>query len=282
MNENGIVVGQTLVESRDVDVISFTGSSHTGKVIMAAASQTLKTLSLELGGKAPSLIFPEANIDRAIAGITQGITILSGQMCVAISRVLVHESLAQEVGDKLAKALSNVKVGPGYDPSSQMGAIIDKNNQERLLGIIQQASQQGEILLQGEIPADQPSESAFLTPTLFSINDTQSSLVQDEHFGPIASLETFSDEDEAICKANATDYGLAASVWTADVNRAFRVGKKIQSGTVWVNCHSKLTPESETGGYKQSGLGRLHGVEGLNDFMETKETYLSTFQNSTF
>ena len=274
VNENGIVVGQSLAESHEVDVISFTGSSQTGKRIMASASETLKTLSLELGGKAPSIIFPEADIDKTIAGITQGITILSGQMCVAISRVLVHESLAQEIGDKLTKSLTAVNVGPGYDPASQMGAIIDKQNQQRLMGIINAAEQKGEMLLKGQPPSYQPLASSFLTPTLFIIQETASDLVQQEHFGPIASLETFHDEGEAIAKANATEYGLAASLWSRDINRAFRVGKKIRSGTVWVNCHSKLTPESETGGYKQSGIGRLHGVEGLNDFMETKNIFI--------
>lgn len=274
VNENGIIVGQTLAESHDVDVISFTGSSQTGKRIMASASDTLKTLSLELGGKAPSLIFPDANIDKTIAGITQGITILSGQMCVAISRVLVHESLAQEIGDKLTKSLASVKVGPGYNPASQMGAIIDKQNQQRLMNIIDNAAQEGDMLLKGQPPADQPSEGSFLTPTLFVTEDTSSDLVQQEHFGPIASLETFHDDEEAIAKANATEYGLSASLWSQNINRAFRVSKKIRSGTVWVNCHSKLTPESETGGFKQSGLGRLHGVEGLNDFMETKNIFI--------
>ena len=167
-------------------------------------------------------------------------------------------------------AYRTVRVGPGADPTSQMGSLIDMPNQKRLLGLIQQAADEGEVVLRGEPLA----KGAFLTPTLFRIDDVRSSLVQDELFGPIVSIETFADEAEAVAKANATAYGLAASVHTLDVNRAMRVSRAIRSGTVWVNCHLRLFAEGETGGYGQSGLGRLHGVEGLYDFLETKHVYL--------
>jgi len=148
--------------------------------------------------------------------------------------------------------------------------LIDLPNQARLIGILDRAADEGEMVLRGQPLA----KGAFLTPSLFRIDDVQSDLVQDELFGPMASIETFEDEAEAVAKANATVYGLAASVFTKDLNRAMRVSRAIRAGTVWLNSHLRLFAEGETGGYGQSGLGRLHGVEGLNDFLETKHVYL--------
>jgi acyl-CoA reductase-like NAD-dependent aldehyde dehydrogenase len=273
VNENGIEVGVALSESKDVDVISFTGSSSTGKTIMKNSASTLKRLSLELGGKAPSIIFPQADIGRAIAGITRGGSLLSGQMCVAIARILVPEDMFEAVTDKLVRSFSSLKVGPGYNPKSEMGAIIDRQNVDRLKSVINQAESDADILLKGHELSEHP-EGCFLTPTLFSTDDPLSPLVQDEHFGPIISVETFQHEAEAIEKANCTNYGLAASLWTQDIDQAMRVSREIESGTVWINCHGKLSAESETGGYKHSGIGRMHGVEGLNDFLETKNVYI--------
>lgn len=274
INENGKIVGQAMVASPEIDVISFTGSSATGKAIMAAASNTLKRLSLELGGKAPTVVFPDADMDKTIAGITRGSLILSGQMCVAITRVLVHQDCAAEVENKLAASYRSIKAGAGYAPGSQMGPLIDKMNQQRVLGIIDQAEQEADLVVRGGPLGGEYEGGSFVTPSLFKIDDVQSSLIQEEIFGPVISLETFSSEEEAISKANATRYGLASSVWTSDLHRAVRVSRGIKAGTVWLNTHSKMSPESETGGYKESGLGRLHGVEGLEDFMETKNIYM--------
>jgi betaine-aldehyde dehydrogenase len=151
-----------------------------------------------------------------------------------------------------------------------MGSLIDLPNQARLIGILDRAADEGEMVLRGQPLAS----GAFLTPSLFRIDDVRSDLVQDELFGPMASIETFGDEAEAVARANATVYGLAASVFTQDLNRAMRVSRAIRAGTVWLNSHLRLFAEGETGGYGQSGLGRLHGVEGLNDFLETKHVYL--------
>jgi len=270
VNENGIDVGKAMVTSPDIDVISFTGSSRTGQAIMAGAAGTLKRVGLELGGKAPAVVFEDADIDKAVTELTYGSLNMAGQICVAAARFLVHSSIAEDFGNRMVAAYNAIKVGPGNHPSSTMGSLIDIENQSRLIRIIEKAGDEGTMLLRG----GWEGKGAFLTPTLFGINDTASSLVQDELFGPIVSLETFEDEAEAVSKANATSYGLAASVFTRDGARAIRVSRAIRSGTVWINAHLRLFAEAETGGFGKSGLGRLHGPEGLNDFLETKHIYM--------
>lgn len=270
VNENGSEVGEAMVASPDIDVISFTGSSRTGKLIMAGAAQTLKRVSLELGGKAPAVVFDDADMDLAVRELTRGALMMAGQICVAAARFLVHERIRSDFEARVVAAFKAVRVGPGADPTSEMGSLIDQDNKGRLLRIIEQAGDEGELLLRGTAT----ETGAFLTPSLFRIDNLQSTLVQSELFGPIVSVETFADEQEAVAKANATVYGLAASVFTRDLNRAMRVSRAIRAGTVWLNSHSRLFAEGETGGYGQSGLGRLHGVEGLNEFLETKHVYL--------
>jgi acyl-CoA reductase-like NAD-dependent aldehyde dehydrogenase len=274
VNEQGSEVGEALVASNDVDVISFTGSSATGKRIMAGAAPTLKRLSLELGGKAPATVFADVDLDQAVRELTGGSLVMAGQICVAAARFLVEKSIEKDFTDRIKAAFSAVKVGPGGDAQSQMGSLIDMGNRDRVSRLIEQAGDEGEMVLKGGVPDGPLSKGAFLTPTLFRIDDLSSPLVQDELFGPIVSIETFETEAEAVKMANATEYGLAASVFTRDLNRAMRMSRAVRAGTVWLNCHGRLFAEGETGGYRQSGLGRLHGVEGLNDFLETKHVYL--------
>ncbi len=176
--------------------------------------------------------------------------------------------------ERIKAAFEAVKTGPGGDPASGMGCLIDKPNQARIVKLIEQAGDEGELVLKGGIPSGLPEAGAFVTPSLFRIDDVNSPLVQEELFGPIVSIETFEDEKEAVAKSNATRYGLAASLFTNDLNRAMRVSRAMRTGTVWLNSHTRLFAEGETGGYRHSGLGRLHGIEGLNDFLETKHVYL--------
>jgi acyl-CoA reductase-like NAD-dependent aldehyde dehydrogenase len=270
VNENGIEVGQAMTVSPDIDVISFTGSSRTGAAIMAAAAPTLKRVGLELGGKAPAIIFDDADLDLAVKELTHGSLAMAGQICVAAARFLVHDKIAAEFEARITNAFQQVRTGPGSDPASDMGSLIDEANRKRVEALLEQAADEGEVLLKGE----RLGQGAFLTPSLFRIDDLQSSLVQEELFGPLVSVERFADEAEAIHKANATPYGLAASVFSTDGARAMRAARAIRAGTVWINSHLRLFAEGETGGYGKSGLGRLHGPEGLHDFLETKHIYM--------
>jgi acyl-CoA reductase-like NAD-dependent aldehyde dehydrogenase len=236
---------------------------------MAAAAPTLKKVGLELGGKAPAVIYDDADLDIAVKELTHGALAMAGQICVAAARFLVHKPIQAAFEEKIVAAFRAVRTGPGSDPASQMGSLIDADNQRRVQRLIEQAGDEGELLLKG-VPLNQ---GAFLTPSLFRIDDLRSPLVQEELFGPIVSVETFEDEAEAVAKANAVTYGLAASVFSRDLNRATRTARAIRSGTVWLNSHLRLFAEGETGGYGRSGLGRLHGPEGLHDFLETKHIY---------
>jgi acyl-CoA reductase-like NAD-dependent aldehyde dehydrogenase len=274
--ESGSAIGELLCAAPEVDVISFTGSSRTGKRIAAAASGTLKRLSLELGGKAPAVVLEDCDLASAIPGIAAGAMALSGQMCTAISRVLVHESRFEEATRGLCERLSSLRPGPGSDASSGLAPLIDHANRDRIAGLVEEMSRAGRVHLRGSIPGGALARGAFHSPSVFELEDLASRYVQEELFGPIVIVERFRDEAEAVARANATRYGLAASVWTASQARAHRVARSLRSGTVWINAHNRHFAETETGGYRESGYGRLHGVEGLNDFLETKHVYYET------
>lgn len=276
VNENETQIGELLSRHEEIDMVSFTGSVNTGKLIMANSAQTLKKVSLELGGKTPAIIFDDADLDKALGEISRAVITISGQMCTAVNRILIHAKIFNQFAEKLQSILAAVNIGDGLDSMVQMGPVIDKKNQSRLLGLVELAKKETEVLLEGCVPDHLPKEGAFISPTLFKSDNTNNPLIQEELFGPISSLELFESEQEALEMANATKYGLAASLYTRDLNRAMRFSRKLQFGTIWLNCHNRLFAEAETGGYKQSGIGRLHGVEALGDFMETKHIYLES------
>lgn len=269
VNEHGTEVGTVLSTHPEIDVISFTGSSRTGKIIMANAAETIKHVSLELGGKAPAVVFDSADLDKAVAEITRGALALNGQMCTCVSRILVQDSVYDEVKARMRARFEATKTGDARAPGTELGPIIDKANQDRLLGIIDRAASEAKMVVHGKAG----NAGYLLSPSMFEIDDVGHDLVQDELFGPIVSLERFEDEAEAVQKANATRFGLAASVYTRDLNTAMRMGRTLRFGTVWLNAHNRLLAEVETGGYRESGVGRLHGVEAMNDFLETKHIY---------
>ena len=273
VNEHGTEVGTLLSSHPKIDVISFTGSSRTGKVIMANAAQTIKRVSLELGGKAPAIVFDSADLESAAAEIKRGSLALNGQMCTCVSRVLVHESVHAEMKQRLRDLYESTNVGDARAPGTELGPIIDRPNRERLLGIIDRAGEEAELIVRGTAGGNDLSRGYFVTPSMFEIEDVTHDLVQEELFGPIVSLERFATEEEAVEKSNATRFGLAASVHTNDLNVSMRMGRRLRFGTVWLNCHNRLLAEVETGGYRESGIGRLHGIEAMNDFLETKHIY---------
>lgn len=271
--ESGADVARYLTESPDVDVLSFTGSSHVGKLIAQGAASSLKRLSLELGGKAPAIVFDDCDMEKTIAGIVGGGMVMAGQQCTCVARVLVAESIYEQFSQRLVQALKDLKVGFGDDPQSQMGCLIDMRSRDRIAALVEKAERQEKVLLKGEIPLGPLAKGAFIRPSLIEVEDLNSEYIQDELFGPLLVIERFSDEAQAIERGNATRYSLAASVWTQDGIRARRVASQLKFGTVWRNAHNRLFPEVETGGYGDSGYGKLHGLEGMNDFMQTKHFY---------
>ena len=276
VNEYGAEVGTVLSTHPEIDVISFTGSSRTGRTIMANAAATIKHVSLELGGKAPAVVFEDADLDRALAEIKRGALALNGQMCTCISRILVQESIYENVRTRLVSAFKSTRIGSALEPGVELGPLIDTRNQARIIGIIDQAANEANLILRGDAGGEGLEHGCFVSPSIFEIDDVSHPLVQKELFGPIVSLESFSDEADALAKANATRYGLASSIYTRDLNLGMRMSRRLKFGTVWLNCHNRLLAEVETGGYRESGIGRLHGTEAMNDFLETKHIYFES------
>lgn len=274
VGECGSQVAEMLVSSPDVDVISFTGSTAVGQHIMAVAAGTLKKLSLELGGKACCLVFEDADVEHVALRLATAATAIAGQQCTGARRVLVHESRVQAMKQALKGALHDLVIGPGIAPGVDMGPLIDFDARERVDARIQEVFDScDEVILRGGRPSGELSCGAFLTPSLVAHTDSDAFFCQEEIFGPFVVLEPFESESDAVQRANHTTFGLSASVWTHDVRRSFRVARALRKGTVWLNDHNKLFAEAETGGYRQSGIGRMHGYDALADFTELKHIY---------
>ncbi|MGZ9709330.1 aldehyde dehydrogenase family protein [Glaciimonas sp. GNP009] len=274
--ESGNEVAQELVSSTDVDVLSFTGSNGTGQRIMAAAAPTMKKLSLELGGKSCCLVFPDALADTAIIAkrIAAAATVISGQQCTAARRVLVHASRYDDMKRALKNALESIVVASGDSAGADMGPLIDAAALASVGGAVDRALDVcDEVVVRGRRLGGKLAVGNFLTPSLVAHDDSNAFFSQEEIFGPFVVLEKFGDEKEAVARANNTVFGLSASIWTADGDRSMRIARALRNGTVWVNDHNRLFAEAETGGYRRSGIGRLHGYEGLADFLETKHIF---------
>lgn len=264
--ESGNGGAPLLVTDPGVDVVSYTGSTTVGKTIMAQAAAGLKPVSLELGGKNPMLVFDDADLDLAVPVLTAAITTFAGQFCMAGSRILAHTGIADRLRERLAASLEAVRVGPGRDPDVDMGPVIDRAAAERIDRMIADAETYAKIVVRGGLTG----AGAFVRPSLIEVTDVQSPIVQQEVFGPVATFEVFDTESEAITRANATPYGLAASVWSRDVDRPMRVARELDAGTIWTNTWGVIHDQFEEGGFKHSGVGRLNGRRGMEEFQEIK------------
>ncbi|AZC95436.1 aldehyde dehydrogenase family protein [Pseudomonas chlororaphis] len=276
--ESGGEGSRRLIASPQVPVISFTGSSATGRAISAVGAQSLKRFGLELGGKTPHLVFDDADLDAALPVLEKALTVFAGQFCMTGSRLLVQRGIADQLRERLAARLQAVRVGPAADPRSDMGPLIDKANVQRVDQAVEAAIAAGaKVIVRGGPATDgELANGAFYRPTLLEVSDSKLDIVQKETFGPVLTLQVFDSEAEGLALANDSEYGLAAAIWTRDTQRSLRVARKVQAGTVWINDWAKVYDEFEEGGYRQSGLGRLNGAAAIDDFIEYKHISLST------
>jgi acyl-CoA reductase-like NAD-dependent aldehyde dehydrogenase len=269
--ESGNEGAPLLISSPDVDVISYTGSTAIGRTIMRDAAALLKPVSLELGGKTPSIVFDDADLEAVVPTLVKSITVFAGQFCMTGSRILAQRGIADALRNRLRRALQAVRVGPGEDPGSDMGPMIDQANVDRVDAIVERALAYSTAIVRGGRPDDPAlARGAYFRPALLEIDDPNSDIVQREVFGPVATFEVFDSEQDAISLANATEFGLAAGIWTRDVDRPMRVGRELDVGTVWTNTWAAVVDQFEEGGFKQSGVGRLNGLRSIEEFLETK------------
>jgi betaine-aldehyde dehydrogenase len=275
----GRTVGAELVRSPQVDMVSLTGDTETGKKLMRDASHTLKKLALELGGKSANIIFDDANLAVAIPKAISAIFTNAGQLCTAGSRLLVSEKIHAHVVAELKARVERMRVGHGLDEQTEMGPLASASQLDRVLEYAQLGQQDAELVTGGRrLDEGNLHRGFFFAPTIYDRAPMQSRLVQEEIFGPVLVVQSFREEGDAIELANATRFGLAAAVWTENLGRAMRVSRGLQSGTVWVNNYNVLSPETETGGYKESGIGRASGMEGIYERTEVKHIYLDVEQ----
>jgi aldehyde dehydrogenase (NAD+) len=271
----GASVGQMLVEHPGIDKIAFTGDTSTGKGIMRGAAETLKKITLELGGKSPNIVFPDADLDAAVRGATTGIFYGKGEVCAAGSRLLVDKSIKSEFIDKVAARAKKMTPGDPMDPKTRLGAVASKKQLETDLRYIEVAKREGAQLVAGGARADiGTGKGYFLQPTVFDGVTPEMTIAREEVFGPVLAAIEFADIDEAIARANQSSYGLAAAVWTKDIKKAHYVARRLQAGTVWINTYNIYDTAAPFGGYKQSGFGREMSMHALEHYTQIKSVWV--------
>jgi phenylacetaldehyde dehydrogenase len=264
----GETAGAALANHPDVDKVAFTGSTEVGKLIVQAAAGNLKKLTLELGGKSPSVVFSDADMSTAVEGAANAIFFNHGQCCAAGSRLLVQQDSFDDVVGGVAEIAKNIKLGPGLDPSSEMGPLVSEEQFQRVTGYLESGANDGATMLSGG--ERHGSTGYFVQPTVITDTRPDMKIVREEIFGPVVVAEPFEDLDELARKANDTEYGLASGIWTRDISKAHALAEKIRAGTVWINCHNIYDAALPFGGYKQSGWGREMGGEVLHNYTEHK------------
>ncbi|MCZ0874781.1 aldehyde dehydrogenase family protein [Peribacillus sp. AS_2] len=269
----GETAGSPLVDHPDVDKIAFTGSTSVGKMIMRQASGTVKKISLELGGKSPNIILPDADMSKAIPGALMGIMFNQGQVCCAGSRLYIQKKSYDNVVADLVSHAKNIKQGAGLDPSTQIGPLVSSEQMERVGGYIEKGKSEGAEVVTGGNYGQ--GEGYFVTPTIFAGVEDEMTIAKEEIFGPVVAAMPFDDLDDVINRANNSEYGLAAGLWTQDVKKAHYVANELKAGTVWVNCYNAFDAASPFGGYKQSGIGREMGSYALDNYTEVKSVWIN-------
>ena len=260
--------GAALAAHPGVDKIAFTGSTATGRAIIDAAKGNFKRLTLELGGKSPVIILPDADLDAAIPGAANAIYFNGGQVCVAGSRLYVHDSVFDRVVEGIAAAAQGMVLGHGLDPAAQMGPLVSQGHAAKVAQFIADGRKAGASVLTGGETAG--PNASFITPTVLTDVTADMAVVREEIFGPVVVAQRFSDLDEVVAAGNDSDYGLAAGIWTESLSSAHRLARRMRAGTVWINTHSMYDASLPIGGMKQSGWGRDSGVGALNNYLETK------------
>ena len=272
---SGAVAGSPLSSHPDIDMVSFTGGLITGKKIMAAASETVKKVALELGGKNPNIVFADADMDAAIDNALTAVFLHSGQVCSAGARLLVEKSIHDKFVNEVARRADLIRLGSPEDSFAETGALISAAHRDKVEKYVANAISEGaKLIAGGKRPTESHLQNGFYyRPTVLDNCNSKMQCVQDESFGPVLTVETFETEAEVIALANDTIYGLAGAVWTKDIDKAQRVANQLRHGTIWINDYHPYVPQAEWGGFKQSGFGRELGPMGLAEYQEAKHVW---------
>jgi acyl-CoA reductase-like NAD-dependent aldehyde dehydrogenase len=268
----GRTAGEALTSSTDIDKIAFTGSTATGKAVLRAAAETLTPTTVELGGKSAQIIFEDADLDAAVEGVAAGIWTNAGQICIAGSRVLVQESIKDDFLNALQERTSKLSLGHSMDPDAEVGPVISEAQLAKIQTFLSEAEKAGASVQ--TTSTDVPSKGYFVAPTIVSGIPSGHPLASQEVFGPVLAIDTFTDEQDAVAKANSTEYGLAAGLWTKDVSRVHRVTRKLEAGTVWANTYGVFHPTLPFGGMKASGFGRELGPQAVEHYTQSKTSVI--------